>query len=146
MWSVNEKQCIKQLKRFNKHNVESTKLTLFTLLLLRQIHELTDIQHDLKNYWDLKIADNMQWSDLVREKEYKDFIDDVKQAIANTAVKEVKLKMWRTTREKELNKKKFSRKRLYSETDNLIWFQIVCNLTDSKQMNWGLRKKMRSEQ
>jgi phosphatidate phosphatase APP1 len=62
----------------------------------------------------------MQWSDLVREKEYQDFIDDVKQTIANATVKEVKLQMWRTTREKELNRKKFSRKRLYSETGNLI--------------------------
>ncbi len=35
MWSVNEKQCVKQLKRFNKHDVESTKLTLLSLSLLR---------------------------------------------------------------------------------------------------------------
>jgi hypothetical protein len=39
MWSVNEKQCIKQLKHFNKH-VKTTKLTLS---LLRQIRDLTDI-------------------------------------------------------------------------------------------------------
>jgi hypothetical protein len=56
MWSINEKQCIKQLKHFNKH-VETTK---FTLSLLRQTRDLTDIQHELKNHWDLKIADNMQ--------------------------------------------------------------------------------------
>jgi hypothetical protein len=35
----------------------------------------------------------MQWSDPVREKEYGDFIDDVKQAIANSTVKEVELQM-----------------------------------------------------
>jgi hypothetical protein len=29
----------------------------------------------------------------VREKKYEDFIDDVKQAIANATVKEVKLQM-----------------------------------------------------
>jgi hypothetical protein len=116
MWSIDQKQCIKQLKRFNKQS----KSTLFTLSLLRQTRELTDIQHRLENYWSLKIADNTQWSDLVREKEYEDFIDDVKQAIANSVIKEVELNMWRTTREKELNRKKFSRKRLYSETGNLI--------------------------
>ncbi len=80
---------------------------------------MTDIQHDLENYWGPKIADNMQWSDPVREKEYGDFIGDVKQAVANSTVKEVELQMWRTTREKELNKKKFSRKRLYPETGDL---------------------------
>jgi hypothetical protein len=71
MWSINEKQCIKQLKHFNKH-VETTKLTLS---LLRQIHDLTDIQCELKNQWDLKIANNMQWSDLVRKKKFRDFIN-----------------------------------------------------------------------
>ncbi len=58
MWSISEKQCIKQLKHFNKHvDSETTKLTLS---LLRQTHDLIDIQHELKNHWDLKIADNMQ--------------------------------------------------------------------------------------
>jgi hypothetical protein len=56
MWPVSEKQCIKQLKHFNKH-VETTESTLS---LLRQTRDLTDIQHGLKNHWDLKIADNMQ--------------------------------------------------------------------------------------
>jgi hypothetical protein len=40
-----KKQCIKQLKHFNKH-IETTKLTLS---LLRQTHNLIDIQHELKN-------------------------------------------------------------------------------------------------
>jgi hypothetical protein len=39
--------------------------------------------------------------------------------IANSIVKETKLKMWRTTREKKLNRKKFSRKRLYLKTGDL---------------------------
>jgi hypothetical protein len=48
MWSVSEKQCIKQLKHFNKHvDSETTKLTLS---LLRQTHDLTDIQHELKKH------------------------------------------------------------------------------------------------
>jgi hypothetical protein len=76
MWSVSEKQCIKQLKHFNKHvDFETTKLTLS---LLRQTHDLTDIQHELKNHWDLKIADNMQWSDSVREEEFRNFISNTK--------------------------------------------------------------------
>jgi hypothetical protein len=115
MWSINEKQCIKQLKHFNKH-VETTK---FTLSLLRQTHDLIDIQHELKNQWNLKIADNMQWSDFVREKEFRDFINSIKQIIVNSLFKETKLQMWQTTRQKKLNKKKFSRKRLRFETDNL---------------------------
>ncbi len=115
MWSISEKQCIKQLKHFNKH-VETTKLTLS---LLRQTHDLTDIQHGLKNQWNLKIADNMQWSDLVREEEFRDFISSIKQMIVNSLFKETELQMWQTTRQKELNRKKFSRKRLRSETDNL---------------------------
>ncbi len=115
MWSINEKQCIKQLKHFNKH-VETTKLTLS---LLRQTHELIDIQHELKNHWDLKIAENMQWNDLVREKEFQNFINNIKQMIANSLIKETKLQMWQTTRQKELNRKKFFRKRLRFETNNL---------------------------
>jgi hypothetical protein len=66
MWSISEKQCIKQLKHFNKH-VETTK---FTLSLLRQIRDLIDIQHELKNHWDFKFADNMQWSDFVVTSSY----------------------------------------------------------------------------
>ncbi len=115
MWSVNEKQCIKQLKHFNKH-VETTKLTLS---LLRQTRDLIDIQHELKNHWDLKIADNMQWSDLVREEEFRNFISSTKKMIINSLFKETKLQMWQTTRQKELNRKKFFRKRLRFETDNL---------------------------
>ncbi len=115
MWSINEKQCIKQLKHFNKH-VETTKLTLS---LLRQTHDLIDSQHELKNQWDFKIADNMQWSDLVREKKFRDFINSTKQIIVNSLFKETKLQMWQTTRQKELNRKKFFRKRLRFETDNL---------------------------
>jgi hypothetical protein len=115
MWLINEKQCIKQLKHFNKH-VETTKLTLS---LLRQTHDLTDIQHELKNQWDLKIADNMQWSDLVREEKFRDFISSTKQIIVNSLFKETKLQMWQTTRQKKLNRKKFFRKRLRLETDNL---------------------------
>ncbi len=115
MWSISEKQCIKQLKHFNKH-VETTKLTLS---LLRQTHDLIDIQHELKNQWDFKIADNMQWSDLVREEEFRNFINSTKQIIVNSLFKETELQMWQTTRQKELNRKKFSRKRLRFETDNL---------------------------
>jgi hypothetical protein len=115
MWSVNEKQCIKQLKHFNKH-VETTKLTLS---LLRQTRDLTDIQYELKNHWDLKIADNMQWSDSVREKGFRDFINNIKQMIINSLFKETKLQMWQTTRQKKLNRKKFFRKRLRFEIDNL---------------------------
>jgi hypothetical protein len=63
MWSINEKQCIKQLKHFNKH----VKTTKFTLSLLRQTHKLIDIQHELKNHWDFKITKNLQWNDFVRE-------------------------------------------------------------------------------
>jgi hypothetical protein len=74
MWSISEKQCIKQLKHFNKH-VETTKLTLS---LLRQTHDLADIQHGLKNQWDLKIAENMQWSDSVREEKFRNFISSTK--------------------------------------------------------------------
>jgi hypothetical protein len=48
MWPISEKQCIKQLKHFNKY-VETTA-TKFTLSLLRQIRDLTDIQHELKNH------------------------------------------------------------------------------------------------
>jgi hypothetical protein len=115
MWSINEKQCIKQLKHFNKH-VETTK---FTLSLLRQIHDLIDIQHELKNQWDLKIAENMQRNDFVREEKFRDFINNTKQMIVNSLFKETKLQMWQTTRQKELNRKKFFRKRLRFETDNL---------------------------
>jgi hypothetical protein len=117
MWSVSEKQCIKQLKHFNKH-VETTT-TKLTLSLLRRIRDLIDIQHELKNHWDLKIADNMQWSDSVREEEFRDFIDSIKQMIVNLFFKETKLQMWQTTRQKKLNRKKFFRKRLRFETDNL---------------------------
>ncbi len=115
MWSISEKQCIKQLKHFNKH-VETTKLTLS---LLRQTHDLIDIQHELKNQWDLKIADNMQWSDLVREEKFRDCISSTKQIIVNSLFKETKLQMWQTTKQKKLNRKKFFRKRLRFETDNL---------------------------
>jgi hypothetical protein len=115
MWSVSEKQCIKQLKHFNKH-VETTKLILS---LLRQTRDLIDIQHELKNHWDLKIADNMQWSDLVREEKFRNFISSTKQMIVDSLFKETKLQMWQTTRQKKLNRKKFSRKRLRFETDNL---------------------------
>ncbi len=115
MWPISEKQCIKQLKHFNKH-VETTK---FTLSLLRQTRDLADIQHELKNQWSLKIADNMQWSDSVREEEFRNFINSTKQIIANSLFKETKLQMWQRTRQKELNRKKFSRKRLRPETDNL---------------------------
>ncbi len=115
MWSISEKQCIKQLKHFNKH-VETTKLTLS---LLRQTHDLIDIQHELKNHWDFKIADNMQWSDSVREEEFRDFISSIKQMIVNSLFKETKLQMWQTIRQKKLNRKKFFRKRLRFETDNL---------------------------
>ncbi len=116
MWSVDQKQCIKQLKRFNK---QSTKFTLHTLSLLRQTHELTDIQHGLENYWDFKIAENMQWSSLSRKRKYLKWVDDTKQMIANSLVKETKLNMWRTTREKELNRKKFSRRRVQLVTGDL---------------------------
>ncbi len=115
MWWINEKQCIKQLKHFNKH-VETTKLTLS---LLRQTHDLINIQHELKNQWDFKIANNMQRSDLVRKEKFQDFINSTKQIIVNSLFKETKLQMWQTTRQKELNRKKFFRKRLRFETDNL---------------------------
>jgi hypothetical protein len=46
MWPVDQKQCIKQLKRFNKQS----EPTLPTLSLLRQTRDLTDIQHRLENY------------------------------------------------------------------------------------------------
>jgi hypothetical protein len=39
--------------------------------------------------------------------------------IINSLFKETKLQMWQATRQKELNRKKFSRKRLRSETGNL---------------------------
>jgi hypothetical protein len=126
MWSVNEKQCIKQLKHFNKH-VETTKLILS---LLRQTRDLIDIQHELKNHWDLKTADNMQWSDLVREEKFRDFISSIKQMIVDSLFKETKLQMWQTTKQKKLNRKKFFRKRLRFETNNLTlreceacWFE-----------------------
>ncbi len=115
MWPVSEKQCIRQLKHFNKH-VETTKLTLS---LLRQTHDLTDIQHELENHWGLKIADNMQWSDPVRKEEFRDFISSTKQVIANSLFKETELQMWQTTRQKKLNRKKFFRKRVRPETGNL---------------------------
>jgi hypothetical protein len=91
MWSVSEKQCIKQLKHFNKH-VETTT-TKLTLSLLRQTRDLIDIQHELKNYWDLKTADNIQWSDSVREKEFRNFVNSIKQMIINSLFKETKLQM-----------------------------------------------------
>jgi hypothetical protein len=103
------------LKHFNKH-VETTEPTLS---LLRQTHDLADIQHGLENQWGLKIADNMQWSDLVREEEFRNFISSTKQVIVNSLFKETELQMWQTTRQKELNRKKFSRKRLRLETGNL---------------------------
>jgi hypothetical protein len=115
MWSINKKQCIKQLKHFNKH-VETTK---FTLSLLGQTHDLTDIQHELKNHWDLKIADNMQKSDSVRKEEFRNFVNSTKQIIVNSLFNETKLQIWQTTRQKKLNRKKFFRKRLRLETDNL---------------------------
>jgi hypothetical protein len=89
MWSINEKQCIKQLKHFNKH-VETTKLTLS---LLRQTRDLIDIQHELKNQWNFKIANNMQWSNFVREEEFRNFINSIKQIIVNSLFKETKLQM-----------------------------------------------------
>ncbi len=141
MWSISEKQCIKQLKHFNKH-VKTTKLTLS---LLRQTHDLTDIQHELKNYWDLKIADNMQWSDFVRKKEFRDFISNIKQMIVNSLFKETKLQMWQTIRQKELNRKKFSRKRLRFETDNLTWRSLNAELAYSKQTIWDSLKRMQSK-
>jgi hypothetical protein len=110
MWSINEKQYIKQLKHFNKH-VETTKLTLS---LLRQTRDLIDIQHEL-----LKIANNLQWSDFVREEKFRNFVNSAKQMIVDSLFKETKLQMWQTTRQKKLNRKKFSRKRLRFETDNL---------------------------
>ncbi len=117
MWSVNEKQYIKQLKHFNKHvDSETTKLTLS---LLRQTHDLIDIQHELKNHWDLKIADNMQWSDFVRKEEFRDFINNIRQMIVNSLFKKMKLQMWQTIKQKKLNRKKFFRKRLRFETNNL---------------------------
>jgi hypothetical protein len=116
MWLVSEKQYIKQLKHFNKY-VETTT-TKLTLLLLRQSHDLIDIQHELKNHWDLKIADNMQWSDFVREEEFRDFVNSNKQMIVNLLFKKTKLQMWQTTRQKKPNKKKFIRKRLRFETNN----------------------------
>ncbi len=61
----------------------------------------------------------MQWSDLVREEEFRDFISNTKKMIINSLFKETKLQMWQTTRQKELNRKKFFRKRLRSETGNL---------------------------
>ncbi len=115
MWSISEKQCIRQLKHFNKH-VETTELTLS---LLRQTHDLTDIQHGLENHWGLKIADNMQWSDSVREEEFRDFVSSTKQVIVNSLFKETELQIWQTTRQEKLNRKKFFRKRLRFETDNL---------------------------
>ncbi len=141
MWSIGEKQCIKQLKHFNKH-VETTKSTLS---LLRQTHDLTDIQHELKNHWDLKIADNMQWSDLVREEEFRNFISSIKQMIVNSLFKETKLQMWQTIKQKELNRKKFSRKRLRFETDNLTWRSLNAKLADPKQTIWDSLKRMRSK-
>jgi hypothetical protein len=115
MWSISEKQCIKQLKRFNKH----VELTELTLPLLRQTHELTDIQHGLENHRGPKIAENMQWSDPVRKEEFQDWINTFKQIIANSLVKETELNMWRATRDKELNKRKYSRKRLRPQTGNM---------------------------
>jgi hypothetical protein len=53
-------------------------MTKFTLLLLRQTHDLIDIQHELKNHWNFKIADNMQWSDSVREEKFQDFVNNIK--------------------------------------------------------------------
>ncbi len=61
----------------------------------------------------------MQWSDSVREKKFRNFINNTKQMIVNSLFKETKLQMWQTTRQKELNRKKFFRKRLRFETDNL---------------------------
>jgi hypothetical protein len=39
--------------------------------------------------------------------------------ITNSLFKETELQMWQATRQKELNRKKFSRKRLRPETGNL---------------------------
>ncbi len=80
---------------------------------------MINIQHELKNHWDLKIADNMQWNDCVREEEFRDFINSTKKMIINSLFKETKLQMWQTTRQKKLNRKKFFRKRLRFEIDNL---------------------------
>ncbi len=131
------------MKHFNKHvDFETTK---FTLSLLHQTHDLIDIQHELKNHWSLKIADNMQWSDLVREEEFRNFISSIKQMIVNSLFKETKLQMWQTIKQKELNRKKFSRKRLRFETDNLTWRSLNAKLADSKQTIWNSLKRMRSK-
>jgi hypothetical protein len=82
-WSVKKKQCIKQLKHFNNY-VEMTK---FILSLLRQSRDLIDIQHDLKNYWDLKIANNIHWNNSICEEKFRDWISNIKQVIINSFFK-----------------------------------------------------------
>ncbi len=103
------------MKKFNKKLADNEP----TLPLLRQTHELAEIQHGLEHKWGPKVVDNMQWSDPVREKEFLDFIDGSKQAIANSIVKETELNMYQSTRDKELNKRKLSRRRLNPETGRL---------------------------
>ncbi len=112
MWPVNEQECIKQLKHFDSKHSPNSKSTEATLPLLRQTHELADMERALENHWAPKIAKNMQWSDPIREDEFNSFVSSSKQIIANSLVKETELGMFQATKSKELHNKKHSRKRL----------------------------------
>ncbi len=61
--------------------------------------------------------------------------------IVNSLFKETELQMWQTTRQKKLNRKKFSRKRLRPETDNLTLTLRECEACWPETDNLRLTKE-----
>ncbi len=61
--------------------------------------------------------------------------------IVNSLFKETKLQMWQTTRQKKLNRKKFFRKRLRFETDNLTLTLRECEACWLETDNLRLTKE-----
>ncbi len=119
MWSFDAKKCIDLSKKFNFETDAKLKLFLLRMKQSSQFEHLAVMKNALKNHWELKIARNMQWSDLIQEDEFNSFLNKSKDVLFISIMRESELKMWQNRRQTELHDKKFVRKRLRAESDNL---------------------------
>ena len=92
MWSINVNKCIKKFMKYSSSFMSSAEIDIISLSRQTHPREIVDIDFALKK-WGSKIRKKMQWSDLIREDEFKFFIINTKEIVSRFILQERKLQI-----------------------------------------------------
>ncbi len=126
MCLIDADACIKLLKKYNFES--KTKKLVLSLLRQHQMNELTEM-NILDRRLVLKIAKHTQWSDSTNDQHFIELMKKLSKVIFKALVDKTKLKMLRQRRMKKLHDKKYARKRLRAQSDNLRLIKKNAKLT-----------------